>query len=197
MSKKLISIALEKEDWEDIMTCLLLSENDETELINHIKNKVSRSENKPPEATVLCPIEFAGVHGKMICISSKEREPIEQLLPILKGNILIFTSYSPNMSGIESARKKGHDKNIVIKKIQSLVMIQILLKRKDLTENLDTIIVDRIDEIDNGKNKRDKGAIMAGMLSILPSLVGDVNVFFTTMYGLNGLYERVDIHRVV
>lgn len=200
MSRSKITLSLPKEDWELILDRLSkFSEDKESEsrIIQKIHDKMSRSDHTQPEAAVLSPIEFTGLKGKMICVSSKEREPIEQLLPVLHGNILIFTSFAPNFEGIQRASKKGHDKHIIIKKIQELVMVQLLLKRKDLTDNLDAIIVDRVDELDNKKNKMAKGAIQSGMLAVLPSLVGNVNVYFTCMMGIQGLYDRVDLHKVV
>jgi hypothetical protein len=197
MSRSTMSLTLNKADWELIMSCLSSDDIEQVSLIKKIGDKMSRSNHEQPEASVLSPMEFVGIKGKMICVSSKDREPIEQLLPVLHGNILIFTSFAPNFEGIHRASKKGHDKHIVMKKIQELVMVQLLLKRKDLTENLDAIIVDRVDEIDNKKNKMQKGAIQAGMLAVLPSLIGNANVYFTTMLGIQGLYDRVDLHKVV
>lgn len=200
MSK--ISLSLEQNEWDHLIKDSGLWGSTSKEIVKKIEKqlqeKMSRSNpSKQPEASVLSPLEFTGVYGKTFCVSSKEREPIEQLLPTLGGNILIFTSWTPNESGIEIARKKGYDKKVVIKKIQGIVQVQILLKRPDILQGFDHIIVDRIDEIDNKKDKKSKAAQIKAMLSLIPSLLKDQNLFVTTMLGIPILYEMVDEHKVV
>jgi hypothetical protein len=201
------SITLLNSKWERLIHFIVtdlqnMNEKDEArvdmeEILNTIRNKMSRSSRKEPEAVVVSPLEFAGVHGKTFAISSKEREPIEQLLPNLAGNILILTSWTPNLSGIDEARKKGRDKAIVHKSITKICEIQMVMKVRQVAVGFDHIIVDRIDEIDNGKNKMQKAAQIKGMLTQIPGLLGKANMFITTMMGIPILYENVDEHKTV
>lgn len=197
-SEPKIPISLTSAEWTMVMNALSEDEEDQVALIRKIDNKLmSRSTRKEPEAVVVSPLEFAGVTSKTFAISSKEREPIEQLLPVLSGNILIITSWEPNISGIEACRLKGKDKTVVHAKITKVCEISMLMKTRNVAQAFDHVIVDRIDEIDNGKNKRDKAAQIKGVLTQIPGLLGRANMFITTMMGIPILYESVDEHKVV
>lgn len=192
-----LSISFDDEDWKIIMSRL---QPDDSAILLRIQDKLmSRSSrtSDPTEAAVLSPLEFTGIHGKVFAISSKEREPIEQLLPVLSGNILILTGWSPNLEGINTAAKKGLDKDVIQRSITNIVEAQLLMKTRNVAQAFDHVIIDRIDEIDNGKNKMHKAAQIKGMLTIIPGLLGQANLFITTMMGIPILYEGVDFHKVV
>lgn len=193
-------ISLTKAQWDIILWRLREQHNkeDHKEIVAIIETKMSRSSNKPSEeAAVLSPLDFAGAEGKTFCVSSKEREPIDQLLPALSGNILVFTSWEPNESGISSSAEKGEKKDVTLIKIHSVAQVQIILKRPGFDTLFNHVVIDRIDEIDNKKNKKDKAAQILGMLGELPAMLKKRNLFVTTMMGINVLYDNVDKHVVV
>lgn len=195
-----INISLRPEVFESITRLLLKHGTDEEKAIaKTIQEKMSRSSNKSdtPEAAVLSALQFDGVHSTSFAVSSKDREPIEQLLPCLKGRILILTSWSPNESGIEAARLKGLPKEVTIVKIHAVAQIQIIMKRPGFDTLFDHLIVDRIDTIDNLKAKKDKAAQILAVMQTVPTLIKKTNFFVTTMYGIPILYENVSQHLVV
>jgi hypothetical protein len=202
MSKNDISIKLPFESWDHLIKDSALwgdtSKGIVRDIEKQLNGRMSRTrQEKDPEAVVLNPLMFAAEHGKIFCVSSKDKEPIECLLPCLAGNIVIFTTFTPNIQGIEVASQKGLKKEVTMVKVHDFINAMLVIDRfKDA--GINHFILDRWDEIGmGGRSKAKAGALRTGSINMLPTKIGKANYFFTTMMGDPGLYEKVDTHYAI
>jgi hypothetical protein len=195
-----ISISLEEASWRHLVMDSGLWGETSKEIIKEVnkqlENKMSRSKpSMPPEPAHLSPLDFAGCEGKIFAISSGEREPIESILPLLKGNVVIFAKQGEENYPLYQ-KLSSDDRDTAVVRIRDIVHLTILIKRfKDA--GIDYFILDRFDYLDNERSKEKKGAVRSGLINSLPTYIGKGNFFITTMMGDPGLFERVDKHIVV
>lgn len=194
-----VSISLEQNEWEHLIKDSGLWGTTSKEIIRKVEKqlteKMSRSNNKTPEPVVLSPLEFSAEETKIFCISSADKEPIEALLPIIGGKIVIFTSHV-NTSGINHYGLLGDKKDITIVKVHDFTHAMILLKRFK-NAGIDHFILDRWDMVQIHRTKMKAGALRNGAIGMMPSIIGKANFYFTTMMGDPGLFEAVDKHVII
>lgn len=147
------------------------------------------SRSSPVEdAIILHPLLFLEEKGKIFCISSKERDPISQLLPVLKGAVVIIAPYTMQHYEIPESCEAA------VTYVRDLVEASLRVK---YCEAEVTFIIDRIDEINTKATKMSRGLARSGFINSLGSYLKERNAFITTMIGDPGLYELVDKHYIV